>query len=106
MSDDTRPDLHGFAAACLYTYKDKMVEVNTGEQATTLLMSDFECSQKDLIRGVLIDAVGDALILEYETNKEKKKIVVSCWSVISIAESGTMKYAYVDEDFRVNRRAF
>jgi hypothetical protein len=105
MSDD-RPDLHGFAAACLAVYKDKEVEINTGESSTTLLMADFETSQKDLIRGVLVDAIGDALIVEFEAKGEKKKIIISCWSVISITEIGCMSQAYYDEDFRRNRRAF
>ncbi|MAE82945.1 MAG: hypothetical protein CMB80_09435 [Flammeovirgaceae bacterium] len=98
-------DLHGLAAICLQLYKDKVVEVNTGEQKTTLRMADFDTVQKDLIRGVLKDAVGDALVLECDVGREKKQIVVNCWSIISIAEVGTIKCAYVDEDFRKNRRA-
>lgn len=104
MSDSA---LHPFAVACLEVYKDKEVEVNTGEQQTTLLMADFEHMQKDLIRGVLVDAIGDGIILEYKTDKgETKKIIVNCWEIVSIAEVGSMRFAYFDEDFRRNRRAF
>ena len=102
----TNQNLHGIAKVCLALFKDKTVEINTGEQRTTLIMADFQSAQKDLIRGVLKDAVGDALILECEVANEKKNIVVNCWSIISIAEAGCMKSAYFDEDFRRNRRAF
>src|SRR3989337_3045888 len=95
----------GFAEVCLQLYKDKMVEVNTGEQKTTLVMADFQCSQKDLIRGILVDATQDAIVLECVIGKERKKIIINCWSIISLAEVGIMKCAYVDEDFRRNRRA-
>jgi len=98
-------DLHEFAAACLRMYHGKEVEVNTGEQVTTLIMSDFECFQKNLIRGILVDAVGDAIIVEFDTGDGKKEILINCWSIISISERGSMKYAYIDKDFRVNRRA-
>ena len=96
--------LHSIAAACIKLYKNKEIEVNTGEQQTTLIMADFQYGQKDLIRGVLIDAIGYAIIIE--VGQKKSQVLINCWSIISVAEVGVLKSAYIEEDFRENRRAF
>jgi len=99
-------ELHGFAQACLQLYKDKPVEINTGEQKTKLLLADFEHEQKSLIRGTIRDAFGDGLLVECKIGKNTKKILINVWQIISVAEiddNGSMKDIYVDEEFR-NRR--
>ena len=95
------PELHGFAYACEQLYKDKMVEVNTGESKTTLRLSDFEVSQKSVIRGVLKGAIGDAIIIECPLNQVKKNVLVNVWNIISITDIEDklgLNSAYIDEE--------
>ena len=90
---------NGFAEACLYFYKDKMVEINAGETKTTLMLADFTHTQKSLIRGIILEAYGDGLLVECKVGRATKKVLVNVWSIISIAEVGggvSMKDIYVD----------
>ena len=106
---DGRP-VHGYARACLELYKDKLVEVNTGEQKSTLLLSDFELHQRSLIRGFLRGAIYDALLIECSSGKKgapNTTVLVNCWTIISVTEvdgKGGMKDIYIEEEFRANRR--
>jgi hypothetical protein len=99
--------IHGFAQACLDLYQDKIIEINTGESRTTLLLSDFQREHKSLLRGKLLSAIGDGLIIECSVGAIKKKVLINVWTIISIteAEDGLgMKDIYVDEEFRSRRR--
>lgn len=89
-----------FAVAALELYKDKLIEINTGETATSVQYSDYEKSQKHLIRGYLKDVIGDGLVIECQINKFKKIVLVNVWSIISIMEftdNGHLSDVYVDE---------
>ena len=100
-------DVHGFSTACIQLYKDKFVEVNTGETKTTLVLADFTHEQKSLIRGWVRDAIGDGLVVECKVGNHTKTVLINVWSIISISEvdeKGTMKDIYIDEEFRANRR--
>jgi hypothetical protein len=77
---------HGFAAAALELYKDKVIEINTGEVQTTLLFDDHTKDQKSIVRGILKDAVGDALILECNVNGQRHDVLINCWSISSLME--------------------
>ncbi len=92
--------IHGFAAAALQLYQGKLVEINTGEVQTTLLFDDHQRDQKSVIRGVLKDAVGDALIMRCNVNGVPQDIMINCWSVSAIMELqgyGNLKDVYIDE---------
>lgn len=79
--------LHGFAAAILSMYKNQVVEINTGEIKTTHVLDQFSHDIKHLIRGEVVDAYGDAIIIECEVRRGiKKKILVNCWSIKSVCK--------------------
>ena len=92
---------HGFAIAALHLYKDKLIEVNTGESATTLLSDDYQTTQKSLIRGILRDAIGDAMIVEVPMKGKSRNVIINCWSTKSIMEltddDSGLNEAYIDE---------
>jgi hypothetical protein len=91
---------HGFAAAALELYKGKVVEINTGEVQTTLLFHDHTQDQKSIVRGILKDAVGDALILQCNVNGESHDVLINCWSISALMELkgvGNLKDVYIDE---------
>lgn len=91
---------HGFAVAVLELYQGKLIEINTGEIQTTLLFDDRQLDQKSLVRGILKDALGDALILECSVNGHRQTVLINCWSISSIMELegyGSLKDIYVDE---------
>jgi hypothetical protein len=79
--------LHGFAAAVLQMYQNEMVEINTGEIRTTHVLDQFSHDIKHLIRGIVVDAVGDAIILDCPVRKgANKRIMINCWSINSICK--------------------
>lgn len=97
---ETKPKMHGLAVAALHRYQGKMIEINTGEIQTTLQYSDYDAAQKSLIRGKLVDAYADALILECDIRGEKKEVMISCWSINAMAELdavGSLSEIYIDE---------
>ena len=92
--------LNPFAAAAIELYKDKLIEINTGEISTNLKFADHSISQKHVIRGTLINGIGDALVLECKINGVSQTILVNCWSIISILElkgNGNVNDLYIDE---------
>jgi len=96
-------NVHGYAQAALDLYKDKYIEINTGEVSTTLLFADSQIGQKSIIRGVLIDAIGDGMIVECEMKHGTKRVLINCWSIKSIVEidgTGLTKDVYVDQEGR------
>lgn len=89
-----------FAEAALELYKGKVVEVNTGETRTALQFSDFSSYQKSLIRGKVVNAVGDGLVLECLCGGDTHQVLVNCWSVTAITEikdGRSLTDFYVDE---------
>ena len=91
---------HGFAVAALSLYKDKFVQINTGESATTLLFDDHESEQKSLIQGILRGAIGDAIVIEVSLNGNSRSILVNCWSINTIMEltdKSNLSDVYIDE---------
>ncbi len=101
-------DVHNFAKAAFELYGDKLVEVNTGESATSLQYADHEVGQKHVIRGYLRRVIGDGLVLECNVNSNKQDILINVWSIISIMElrgNGNISDVYIDEyQERINIR--
>ena len=91
--------VHGFAAAALQKYKGKEVEINTGESYTTLLFDDHTQGQKSVIRGTLVDAAGDAIVLEVNIRGKKHEVLINCWLIHTMMEfgSGSSRDFYIDE---------
>ncbi len=91
--------VHGYAAAALQLYKDKEVDINTGETQTTLIFSDWETALKHIVRGVIRDAIGDALVVECKTRSGTKKVLINAWSINTIVETGqgSILDIYMDE---------
>ena len=91
---------HGLASAALQLYKDKIVEINTNEVQTTLTFNDFSVAQKSLIRGKLVDAIEDAIILECNVNGHTQRVIINCWlvySIMALEGHGSLKDIYEDE---------
>jgi hypothetical protein len=92
--------IHGFAAAALELYQDKLIEINTGESATSLQFADFTTAQKHVIRGYLRDVIGDGLVMECDVNGHKQKVLINAWAVVSVMElegNGNISDIYIDE---------
>ena len=79
--------LHGFAAAIMQMYKGELVEINTGEIKTTHVLDQFSYDIKHLIRGTVVDAIGDAIIVECPVRQGiTKKVMINCWSINAICK--------------------
>ena len=92
--------LHGFAAAVLEMYEGKVVEINTGETSSTILFDQENKDLKDIIRGTVHGALGDALIHKCSVPGGHKTILINCWSIVSITSTndpGMLKDCYFVE---------
>lgn len=100
-------ELSAFAQAALHSFEGKYVEINTGEVRTIHLMDQFQHNIPYVIRGTLLGAVGDALIIKTNTNKGfSKEVLINCaWirSMTSLEEQGSLKDVYWDLDKRLNK---
>jgi hypothetical protein len=100
--------IHGYGAACLYKYQNKKVEVNCGETAITMIYNDHTLQEKSVVRGVLKDVIGDALVLLCDVpGFKQKEVLVNCWCVTSVTSfdgTGSTKNVYYDEGSKRLRR--
>jgi hypothetical protein len=98
MSEEVK--LHPYAAAILHYLKGKKIEVNSGDVKTIFKFAESDVNQKNVIRGTLEDAMGDALIVSIEKNKKNTRIFLNVWSIKSILpieEDLFVKDVYEDE---------
>ncbi len=92
--------LHGYAAAVMQMFEGQLVEINTGETASTILFDQEQLELKHVIRGIVDDAIGDALIIKCKVPGGHKTLMINCWNIISIAvvdKTGMLKDCYFDE---------
>lgn len=92
--------VHGFAAAVFERLGGELVEVNTGEIKSTLEFNQESIEVKNLVRGKLVDVVGDALVIECSVPGGTKIIFINCWattSVSGIKGPGLMKDCYFND---------
>jgi hypothetical protein len=76
--------LHPYAAAVIVHLKDQLVEVYSGDVKTTTKFAEQDIEQKNVIRGKLVAAVGDSLIVLVEKRGRFAKVFLNVWSVRSI----------------------
>lgn len=82
MSDEIR--LHPFAAAILHHLKGKKIEIYSGDIKTIVKFSETDVNQKHVIRGILEDAMGDALIVLVNEKNKYTRVFLNAWSIKSI----------------------
>lgn len=76
--------LHPFAAALLKYLKGKEIEINSGDIKTVIKFAEQDINHKNVIRGVLEDACGDALLLTVEKDGKYARTFINVWSVKSV----------------------
>lgn len=84
MAEESK--LHEFAEAAIHYYKNQLVEINTGETRTKQIMDQFEHEIQYVIRGKIIDAYGAGILVEVNSHKGKRNILVNAFSVKSISK--------------------
>lgn len=92
--------LHPFAAAVIIHLKDQLVEVYSGDVKTTTKFAEQDIEQKNVIRGKLIGAVGDSLIILVEKNGRFARAFVNVWgvkSIVALQEKLFIKDIYEEE---------
>lgn len=100
-------NLHPYAAAIIYHLKNKDVEIYQGDSRQTDTFKDFELSQKSIIRGKIVDAMGDCIIVECKTNNGTNLAYLNCWSIHNIVPINgrvAIKDIYYNEEQRTNKR--
>ncbi len=81
--------------------KGKNIELYAGTSGRSRAYSDFEVQQKEVIRGVLKDAIGELLIVEVADGPNTNLVYINGWSVVAIVEPKngmSMVNIYVDEN--------
>jgi hypothetical protein len=92
--------LHPYAAAVIVHLKDQLVEIYSGDVKTTTKFAEQDVEHKNVIRGKLIAAVGDSLIVLVEKNGRNAKVFVNAWGVraiVALEEKLYIKDIYEDE---------
>lgn len=92
------PDIYPFVFAILHHLKNKEVEVNCGDVGTILKFAEYDLAQKSVIRGKVVDGMGDCLILEAKGTR----IFLNAWSISSIVPMEDplfVKDVYHDAEF-------
>jgi len=93
-------NVHGYAGAAITMFKDKLVEVYTGNSATTLQFSECSVEQKSVIRGYLRDAIGDGVVIECKVHGNMQNVLINVWSIVTIMElkgHGNISDIFIDE---------
>lgn len=77
-----------FAEIILKRLKNKMIEVYSGDTGTTRQYAQDSVTLKEVIRGKLIDAEGELLVVEVIDNytKNKNHVYINAWNVKSVVE--------------------
>jgi hypothetical protein len=94
--------LHPYAAALLKFLKNKEVEINCGDIKTVVKLAEQDVSQKHVIRGILKDACGDALIVLVLKNNKYANVFINVWSIKSVVpmeDSLFIKDIYEEEHY-------
>lgn len=68
--------------------KGKFVEVYSGDTSLTRYYSDYDTNTKDVVRGVVVDADGDVLMIEvmHSETHEKNIAYLNGWSIRNVVE--------------------
>lgn len=101
MSFEQEIILHPFAAGILKHLKNEEVEIYCGDVKTTLQFHDYNVQQKNVIRGFIKDAIGDAIIVECEKSNKKGIVFLNVWSIkaiIKIKDSLFIADIFEDEE--------
>lgn len=99
--------MHPFAAAILYKLKDEEVEIYCGDSSTTRIFSDTERAQKNLLRGVIRDAMGDCLIIECKKHGENGTVFLNVWgikAIMKMRDSLFISDVFEDEEDFLNEK--
>ncbi len=76
-----------FGELLMQRMRDKRIEVYLGSSAKTREYADFSVDHKEVIRGVLRDAVGDLMVVEvFDKANNSNLVYVNCWCVTAVLE--------------------
>jgi hypothetical protein len=99
-----KPETHPYLAGLMLHLGGEMVEVFNGDSGTNLKFSEYDLPQKSVIRGKMIEAIGDCLILEI---KDHTKVYLNAWaisSVVPLKDPLFIKDVYDDAEFDLKRK--
>lgn len=75
---------NNFAEALLFFLKGKGVEVYCGDTGTTMKFDQHEETQKNVIRGVLEDCLGDCVVVKVVHGNKTGRVYLNTWSIKAI----------------------
>ena len=95
-------DLHPFAKAIMHHLVNKEVEINCGDSKTVLKFNEYDYCPKNIIRGTILDAMGDCLIV----GVLESKIFLNVYAIKSISplDNVSLKDMYVDDEFGLGKK--
>lgn len=79
---------NSYAEVLFGRLKNKNVEVYSGDTGTTRQYSQDTVTMKEVIRGLFVEAVGDAIMLEVSDNSNTTTniVYINAWNVKTIVE--------------------
>lgn len=95
-------------ALAVYAYlKDQEVEIYCGDTGETHQFSETEVTKKNIIRGTVIDAKGDCLVVNVVKNGLHATMYINGWNIKAIIPVKDPLYimdVYIDETYQIKGR--
>jgi hypothetical protein len=73
-----------FALVILSYLKDQEVEIYCGDSGETHQFSETEMTQKNIIRGHVIEAKGDCLVVRVVKNNKHATVYINAWKIKTV----------------------
>lgn len=91
--------MRSFAELLCGHLQNELIEVYSGDNGTTRNYADYQETLKEVIRGTLMAAEGELLVLEVEHEAGKGLVYVNAWNVRSVCrvKDGTLTHIYQTE---------
>lgn len=95
--------MHPYVEALVIRLGGKEVEIYLGDSKSTLKLAEFDHALKSIIRGKILEGIGDCLVLEVDNTP----IYINSWAiklVIPMSSSLFVKDVFVDEHKGFNKK--
>lgn len=90
-----------YAEQLVFLLKEKTCEIHTGDTKHTQQYSDYSINKKSVVRGKIIEAYGDVLVMDCITNSgETTRAYINGYAISLVTEydGRNVSNIYLDED--------
>ena len=99
-------DRESYGDAIKQTLLNKEVEIYCGDTGQTQQSFDFDSPQKSVIKGAIVEVIGDCIIVKCVRDGKVNDVYINSWSITAIVPKGSvsLKDIFVNEEERAKKR--